>query len=134
MQTTIYEEIGGAEKLRALVDRFYELMDTRAEFAGIRALHPPDLTGSADKLYEYLSGWTGGPPLYIAKRGHPRLRARHLPFPIATSERDQWVACMTEAMADVGLDESLRARLQTAFYKVADFMRNRHDAMHADHS
>ena len=69
-------------------------------------------------------GWLGGPPLYEQEFGHPRLRARHLPFAIASNERDQWMTCMTRAMADVGLDEKLRNRLAQSFFQTADWMRN----------
>jgi hemoglobin len=119
-----FELVGGAERLRELVDRFYDLMDLEPEFAGIRALHPPSLEGSRDKLYWFLSGWMGGPNLYIERYGHPRLRARHLPFAIASSERDQWLRCMALAMQDLGFDETLQLRLMESFYQTADWMRN----------
>ena len=120
-----YELVGGDEGVRKLVDRFYELMDTEPEFFGIRKLHPEHLATSNEKLYLFLSGWLGGPQLYIEKHGHPMLRARHLPFPIASSERDQWLACMNRAMEDVGLPELLRLQLAGAFHQTADWMRNR---------
>lgn len=125
--TPPYELLGGAEPLRALVERFYDLMDTRPEFAGIRALHPPALDGSREKLFMFLSGWTGGPSLYIERFGHPRLRARHVPFPIGTSERDQWLACMAEAMIDTEVPADVRSHLTRAFGQLADFMRNQPD-------
>ena len=120
-----YRALGGAEKLRVLVDRFYELMDTQPEYYAIRKLHPQDLTGSAEKLYLFLSGWLGGPPLYAQKFGQPFLRARHLPFSIGASERDLWLACMAQAMQDVQLEEGLGQALANAFAKTADHMRNR---------
>lgn len=126
-QPTAYELIGGASKLRELVDRFYDLMELEPEFAGIRAMHPQDMSGSRDKLYWFLSGWTGGPDMYVERHGHPRLRARHLPFAIASSERDQWLRCMALAMQDVGLPENLQERLMHSFYKTADWMRNKAD-------
>src|SRR5919205_2808376 len=95
---TAYDLIGGDSKLRELVDRFYDLMELEPEFAGIRAMHPTPTDGSRDKLYWFLSGWTGGPSLYIEKFGHPRLRARHLPYAIGIAERDQWLRCMEMAM------------------------------------
>ena len=110
--------------MRALVDAFYDHMDRDAEFVGIRALHPHDLTTSRDKLYEFLSGWLGGPQLYVQKHGHPKLRARHAPFPIGASERDQWLACMGRAMEDRGIDGEVRRFLEQKFAQVADFMRN----------
>lgn len=124
-QFTPYEALGGAEKLRALVDRFYELMDTQPEYYAIRKLHPQDLSGSAEKLYLFLSGWMGGPPLYQQKFGHPFLRARHLPFAIGETERDLWLACMRQAMCDLGVEQGLSEALANAFYQTADHMRNR---------
>ena len=122
---TPYQTLGGAEKLRALVDRFYELMDTQPEYYAIRKLHPQDLSGSAEKLYLFLSGWLGGPPLYLQKIGQPFLRARHLPFAIGVAERDLWLACMRQALQDVQVEEGLSQVLADAFYKTADHMRNR---------
>jgi hemoglobin len=125
-QASVYEFIGGDASLRELVDRFYDLMELESGFAGIRAMHPPALDGSRDKLYWFLSGWTGGPNLFVERFGHPRLRARHLPYAIASSERDQWLRCMEMAMQDVGIEENLQARLKQAFFETADWMRNTH--------
>ncbi len=123
-QQSIYELIGGEARLRELVDRFYDLMQLEPEFAGIRGMHPPAMEGSRDKLYWFLSGWTGGPDLYIERFGHPRLRARHLPFAIASAERDQWLRCMALAMQDVALPQALQERLMQSFFQTADWMRN----------
>jgi hemoglobin len=122
---TPYEEIGGDAKVREMVDRFYDLMDLDPAYAGIRKLHPPSMETSREKLYMFLSGWMGGPGLYMEKYGHPMLRARHLPFPIAISERDQWMDCMKRAMEAVGVEEGLRQGLYNAFSQTADWMRNR---------
>lgn len=119
-----YLRVGGDEKVRELVDRFYDLMQLEPAYAGIRALHAPDLTHARDKLYWFLSGWLGGPQHYVERFGHPRLRARHLPFTIGESERDQWMNCMIQAMAEVGIDPALSQELRAAFFKTADFMRN----------
>ena len=123
---TIYEMIGGDAKVRELVDRFYDLMDLEPAYAGIRKMHPTTLEGSRDKLYWFLSGWTGGPNMFVERFSHPRLRARHLPYAIATDERDQWLRCMETAMQDVGIEERIQKRLQQAFYDTADWMRNTH--------
>ena len=120
-----FDALGGDRGVRALVDAFYDRMDLEESFAGIRKLHPPSLDGSRDKLYWYLSGWLGGPSLYIERFGHPRLRARHLPFPIATAERDQWLACMRMALADVAVPAPVAESLLSAFFGTADWMRNR---------
>ena len=119
-----FEWIGGEEKVRGLVDRFYDLMDLEPAYADIRELHAPDPSHARDKLYWFLSGWLGGPSLYIERLGHPRLRARHLPFAIGTRERDQWMACMNQAMVEQGVAEDLRQRLLLAFFQTADWMRN----------
>ncbi len=123
--TTTYERIGGDAAVGKLCDRFYELMASVPQFAELRAMHPEDLSSSRDKLYMFLSGWFGGPDLFVEKFGHPRLRARHMPFAIGIQERDQWVACMVLAMEDVGIEESIRKKLLENFFNTADFMRNR---------
>jgi len=124
MQATHYERIGGEDKVLALVTRFYDLMDTLPEAYGIRKMHPQDLASSRQKLFEFLSGWMGGPQLFIEKYGHPRLRARHMPFAVDASARDQWMMCMRQALAEVVDDKTLAAELEAAFYQVADFMQN----------
>jgi hemoglobin len=122
---TPFDRLGGEPGVRTLVDRFYDLMDLEPVYAGIRALHPTDLQGSRDKLFLFLCGWLGGPDLYIQRFGHPRLRARHLPYAIGLSERDQWMACMMQAMQEQQLDESLAQRLAESFFGTADWMRNK---------
>lgn len=122
---TTYEQIGGEATVGRLCDRFYELMASVSAFSGLRAMHPEDLQSSRDKLFMFLSGWMGGPDLFVEKFGHPRLRARHMPFSIGTQERDQWVACMVLAMEDVGIEPSIRDKLLKNFFNTADFMRNR---------
>lgn len=123
--TTPYAAIGGDAGVRALVDAFYDRMDVDDAYAGIRALHGPSLDNARDKLYLYLCGWLGGPQRYVERFGHPRLRARHLPFAIGTSERDQWLACMRQALDDARVPAALQGRLMEAFHGVADWMRNR---------
>lgn len=122
---TPFELLGGEVAVRALVDRFYDLMDLEPQFAGIRALHPESLDGSRDKLFWFLCGWLGGPDHYIGRFGHPRLRARHLPYAIGIAERDQWMACMGLAMQAQGVPDELAGRLAQAFMGTADWMRNK---------
>jgi len=124
-----YERLGGEQALRQLVDRFYDLMDSRPEVVGIRVMHPDDLSTSRDKLFKFLSGWLGGPPLYEEEYGHPRLRARHLPFKIGVEERDAWLLCMEQALEEVlvelGIDDRvLLDHLLQSLRKIADHMRN----------
>lgn len=128
---TFFELLGGEENgianIRQLVENFYDIMDNDPKAAGIRAMHKPDLTEAREKLFMFLTGWTGGPQLYIERYGHPRLRARHLSFSIGEPERDQWMYCMIRAMHQLGFEESLMTRLAAQLYGVADFMRNRSD-------
>ncbi len=121
---TVYEAIGGEVGVRALVDRFYDQMDREPSVRALRDLHPADLAESREKLWWFLSGWLGGPPLYLQRKGHPRLRARHLPFAIDAVARDQWMACMRIALAETSLDAPLRERLDDALFKLADHMMN----------
>lgn len=120
---TPFDRIGGLDGVRALVDRFYDLMDTLPEAAPIRGLHAKSLRSSREKLTLFLAGWLGGPPLYVQKYGHPRLRARHRPFPIGDAEAEQWMLCMNQALAGVE-DAALRTHLSASFERTAAHMRN----------
>jgi hemoglobin len=121
---TPYAALGGAAGVRRLVDTFYDQMDRDPAYAQLRRVHRPELTSARDKLTLFLSGWLGGPNLYIERYGHPRLRARHLPFAIGTVERDQWMTCMGGALTACAVTEPLLSKLLEAFYQTADFMRN----------
>ena len=120
-----FDWIGGEARVRALVDRFYDLMDLEPGYAALRAAHGPSLDSARDKLFWFLCGWLGGPDHYISRFGHPRLRMRHMPFSIGILERDQWLACMDQAMGDVEVPAELRERLKQSFFQTADWMRNR---------
>ena len=120
-----FEWIGGEPAIQALVDRFYDLMDLEPGYRELRASHGSTLDEARQKLFWFLCGWLGGPDHYVSRFGHPRLRARHLPFSIGIQERDQWVACMDQAMAETGVPEALRLQLQQSFMNTADWMRNR---------
>ena len=121
---TPYDQLGGEGAVRRLVDRFYDLMGSAPEAAEIRLLHAASLRQSREKLYLFLSGWLGGPPLYVERYGHPMLRARHLPFPIGERERDQWMWCMRRALAETPMVDELRTFLDQRFTAIADHMRN----------
>ena len=123
----LYELIGGETGVRKLVDRFYDLMDQKPEFSGIRKLHPDSLDSSRDKLYWFLSGWMGGPDLYVERFGHPRMRLRHLPFAIGISETNQWLNCMKMALQVTSLDEPVKLKLMEAFERIAEAIRNQPD-------
>jgi hemoglobin len=121
---TPYEWIGGEDKVKALVERFYDLMDLEPAYARLREVHGPSLDNAREKTAMFLSGWLGGPQTYTEKFGHPRLRMRHMHVQIGILERDQWLACMDRAMGETGVDETLRARLRESFFQTADWMRN----------
>ncbi|MBO9627934.1 MAG: group II truncated hemoglobin [Shinella sp.] len=121
---TLYEAVGGDVAVRALTHRFYALMDTLPEAARCRAIHPPNLSGSEEKLYEYLTGWLGGPPLYTEKRGHPMLRRRHFVAPIGPAERDEWLLCFVRALEETVPSEGLRNIILEPVTRLAHHMQN----------
>ena len=128
-KSTFFDLLGGdatgTENIRNLVETFYDIMDSDAKVVTLRAMHQPDLTEAREKLFMFLTGWTGGPQLYIERYGHPMLRARHMPFPIDESARDQWMYCMIKAMYQLHFEDDLMKKLANQLYGVADFMRNR---------
>ena len=122
---TPFEWLGGEERVRALTERFYDLMDLEPGYKELRAAHGTELVHAREKLFMFLCGWLGGPSYYTDQFGHPRLRMRHMPFAIGIKERDQWVACMDQAMAETHVPTALRERLKTSFFQTADWMRNK---------
>jgi hemoglobin len=124
-QVVPYELIGGEAGLRRIVDRFYAIMDSDPEAAGIRAMHGADLGPIREKLFEFLSGWLGGPPLYFQRSGSVCLSAAHRPFAIGEAERDQWLHCMRRALVEEGVSAEVREMLDEPLFRIADFVRNR---------
>lgn len=121
---TPYELMGGEATVLSLVDRFYFYMDTLPEVQGIRKIHAESLSNAKDKLFKFLSGWLGGPDLFIQEFGHPMLRRRHLPFAIGQSESDQWMICMNKAMSELEMDEDLKKVLLESLDQLAHHMMN----------
>ncbi|MBN8491176.1 MAG: group II truncated hemoglobin [Burkholderiales bacterium] len=124
-EATVYQRLGGEAGVRRLVQRFYALMDAMPEARGVRDMHPQDMARSEDSLFKFLSGWFGGPPLYMQERGHPRLRMRHMPFGIGQGERDAWMQCMRQALQEQVDDEPLRRGIEHAFAEMATHLVNR---------
>ena len=124
-ELSLYKLIGGEIGLRALVERFYDVMASAPEAKDVRALHGASLKQSREKLFMFLSRWSGGPSLYIEKYGHPRLRQQHMPFPIGKTERDQWLWCMDKALAESSFDAQLIEYLKGRFTEIANSMQNR---------
>jgi len=127
-----FERIGGAVTIDRLVESFYRKMDEEPNAAGIRAMHPSDLGPTKQVLKRYLTEWMGGPKLYSAEKGHPRLRQRHMGFPIGEAERDAWLMCMRSALQVAVTEEAARAEIYALLSKLADWMRNRSGNPH-DH-
>lgn len=123
-QFTPFQWIGGEDAVRGLTDRFYDLMELEPRFAILRGVHGNSLDTARDRLFWFLCGWLGGPQHYVERFGHPRLRARHLPFAIGVVERDQWLACMEQAMKDLSVPDGLQVFLRQQFAGTADWMRN----------
>ena len=121
---TPFEWIGGEDRVKALVERFYDLMDLEPGYAALRTTHGSDLANARQRLFWFLCGWLGGPQHYTERFGHPMLRARHMPFHIGIKERDQWLACMDQAMGETDVPADLRERLKNSFFQTADWMRN----------
>ena len=123
--TTPYELLGSEAGVRRLVNRFYELMDELPEAYEVRRLHPDSLRNSAQNLFEYLSGWFGGPTMYTDKKGHPRMRMRHAPYAVTPSAKNEWMLCMTQALTEQVPDPAFRDHLIATFAGLADHMVNR---------
>ena len=123
-----YEMMGGAETVRRVVDRFYEIMDTSPDTTGIRAMHGADLSPVRERLFEFLSGWLGGPPLYFQRPSHNCIMSAHRPYQIGAAERDQWMFCIRQAMEDCGVKPELRALLDKPFMRMCDAFSTRRPA------
>jgi hemoglobin len=124
-QESLYNLMGGETGIRALVDRFYDLIESAPQAATIRKLHPKNMKQSREKFFMFLTGWSGGPALYIEKYGHPALRRRHAPFSIGEVERDEWKWCMHKALDESGFDPRVVDYLKNHFTEATDFLRNR---------
>ena len=125
---SLFDLLGGepeaTNQIRKIVEAFYDVMDSDEKAKTIRLMHPEDLTSSREKLFMFLTGWTGGPQLYTERYGHPFLRRRHLPFKIGEEERDQWIYCMTKGLLNLKMEEEKIKALLNALYPIADFIRN----------
>jgi hemoglobin len=130
---TPYEALGGEAGIKRLVHRFYELMDELPEAYGVRQMHPASLEGSGQSLFEFLSGWFGGPQLYMEKKGHPRLRMRHAPYAVSQVMRDEWMHCMTQAINEQVADTNFRTWLIDTFAQMADHMINTDSSQDCQH-
>lgn len=120
----VYERLGSAAGVRALVDRFYALMDERPELSRLRRIHPEHLAGSAERLFRFLDMWWGGDPESHGRSGPKagQLRQQHAPYAIGPAESDEWLLCMQLALEAQGVEAALRAALMRAFTAIAQQM------------
>ncbi len=123
-QQTPYSAMGGEKAILSLVDRFYFYMDTLPEATGVRAVHQDDLSRAKERLFKFLSGWLGGPDLFVQEFGHPRLKQRHFPFVVNQKGRDQWMLCMNKALYEVSMSDELRNNIKQALSDLATHMMN----------
>jgi hemoglobin len=119
-QISPYDYMGGEAEVRAMVERFYDLMETDPAYAELRAMHAPDLKPMRERLFQFFSGWLGGPRLYSSC-----VMSAHAPFAIGTRERDQWLACMARAMEEAQVPEAVRALVTPAFERMSQGMQSR---------
>lgn len=124
-KTTLYALLGGEEGVSDIANGFYDVMETAPEAKQLLDIHPLPLTSIRQRFFEYLSGWFGGPPLFEAKYGHPRLRARHLPYPVTPILKEQWMFCMYKTLEQHVQDPQLRNQILSAFADLAEHMINR---------
>ncbi len=128
---TPYELVGGRERVLALAERFYDVMER--DEAELTAAHELDDSGkvsrrSRDRFGLFLVGWLGGPQEYMEQHGHPRLRMRHRGVSIDTPFAEAWLRCMTAAMNEEQIEGRVREFLDARFAEVAMFLRNRPDS------
>lgn len=124
----MYQQLGGAEALDALVCRFYDLMDLEEQYAALRSTHSESLDYARDRLYKFLSGWLGGEPLYEQQYGHPRLRQRHMPFAVNMQTRNEWIACFAQALSELDVAKEWAEPVLVSLFALADWMRNQNEA------
>jgi len=124
----MYQAFGGADGVRTLTDRFYDLMELEPQYRALRNMHGEDMTLIREKLYEFFSGWLGGPQLFVEKYGHPQLRARHMPFVVNMQVRNEWVACFAQAMSELEIDKELAEPVLIQIFAMADWCRNQNAA------
>lgn len=122
---TLYQQIGGAETVRAIVETFYPKVQADPLLA---PLFPEDILPVMERQYLFLTQYLGGPPIYSEKRGHPMLRARHLPFPITEERATAWLRCMKEALDEVGIKGLAREQIWSRLVLTAHHMINQKDS------
>lgn len=124
MEHSIYELVGGEKTFRRLVDDFYRRVEEDTE---LRAIFPEDMEPGKRWQFLFLSQFFGGPQHYAAERGHPRMKMRHMPFPINRRLRDRWLSHMLAAMDEVGIQEPMRTVMRDYFERASEHMINQNE-------
>ena len=125
MPTQTPFQILAADGIRELANAFYDIMDELPQAETIRAMHAKNTDLIKEQLYQYLSGWMGGPPLYAEKKGTVCLDKPHKPYAIGPDERDQWVLCFEKALERTHASEELKEMLKDPIFQIAEAVRNR---------
>ncbi len=121
-QYTIYDLIGGESTIRQLVDHFYARIEADPD---LRRIFPDDMEDGKRGQFLFLCQFFGGPQVYNAERGHPRLRMRHDPYPIGRAEREAWLRHMLDAIDETGIEEPMRTTMRDYFVRSSEHLINR---------
>ena len=120
-----FQAAGGEAGIRQLVNAFFDRMGSDVRFSVIYDMHPEDKDVSRDKLARFLCGWLGGPELFQEKYGGISIPRVHEHLDIATPERDQWLTCMRETVAEQPFDEAFKTYLMEQLFVPAEGVRRR---------
>lgn len=118
-----FQAAGGEAGIRHLVETFFDRMGSDTRFATIYGMHPEDINILRDKLARFLCGWLGGPKLYNEKYGSISIPRVHLHLAIGSTERDQWLTCMAESVAEQPFEPSFKRYLMEQLYVPAEAVR-----------
>ncbi|MGH1541296.1 MAG: group II truncated hemoglobin [Arenicella sp.] len=124
---TLYYKMGGESSLKALVETFYDIVETDPDGEPVHVLHLQGfgVNHLRQAQFEFLSGFFGGPQLYIEKTGHSNLRLMHEHVEIGAVERDSWLLCMEKAIDKVGFEAEIKDQLMQGFTRSAEVLKNR---------
>ena len=120
----LYRRLGGDQPLRSFVARLYQYMDNLPEVKPVRDMHAMSLNEAGERLFNFMSGWLGGPKLYHQFYGEPRLRRRHMHIAIGNTERDQWLLCARKALDDMSWQPTESNELMQRLHEMANHLRN----------
>ncbi len=120
----LYSRLGGAPTLRKFVDNLYDFMDYFTPVENVRKMYPEDLSDARNRLFMFLSGMLGGPPLYENGCGYAKLRQKHMHLKIGDKEREQWLFCAQNAANQLDIDSRVRDALMVKITEMANHLHN----------